>query len=163
MPTSQEKASRAKYHYGWVDMLKKLITCLFIIALYLPTANAVTLLRDTYTISVMANGKEFFSTYLSLTVDGKKYPFYVYDKYGETFISAYGFGQLAVEFLPIEGISEKIAQKLGVKDFTFYPDLGITLMEVDPYEADSLYLRLQQEQAVKYVEISLIEAPSNKD
>ena len=144
-------------------MVKKLIACLFIIALYLPTAHAKTLLRDTYTISVMANGKEFFSTYLSLTIDGKKYPFYVYDKYGERLISAYGFGQLAVEFLPIEGISEKIAQKLGVDDFTFYPDLGITLLTVDPYEADSLYLRLQQEQVVKYVEISLIEAPINED
>ena len=143
--------------------MKKLLVCLFIIALYLPTANAVTLLRDTYTISVMANGKEFFSTYLSLTIDGKKYPFYVYDKYGEKFISAYGFGQLAIEFLPIEGISEKIAQKLGVEEFDFYPDLGITLYTVDPYEADNLYLRLKQEQAVKYVEISLIEAPTKED
>ena len=163
MQILQEKVSKARFLYGWVDMLKKLIVCLFIIALYLPTANSKTLLRDTYTISVIANGKEFFSTYISLTIDGKKYPFYVYDKYGERLIYAYGFGQLAVEFLPIEGISEKIAKKLGVKDFTFYPDLGITLMEVDPYEADNLYLRLKQEQAVKYVEISLIEAPTKEE
>ena len=143
--------------------MKKLLVCLLFIFALIPTLSAKTLLRDTYTISVIANGKEFFSTYLSLTIDGKKYPFYVYDKYGETLIYAYGFGQLAVEFLPIEGISEKIAKKLGVKEFDFYEDLGITLYTVDPYEVDNLYLRLKQEQAVKYVEISLIETPYKEE
>ena len=143
--------------------MKKLLVCLLFIFTLIPTLSAKTLLRDTYTISVMANGKEFFSTYLSLTIDGKKYPFYVYDKYGETLIYAYGFGQLAVEFLPIEGISEKIAKKLGIKEFDFYEDLGITLYTVDPYEVDNLYLRLKQEQAVKYVEVSLIETPYKEE
>ena len=67
-------------------LMRKLIVCLLFIFLYLPTANAVTLLRDTYTISVVANGKDFFRTSLNITVDGKQYPFYVYDKYGEDFI-----------------------------------------------------------------------------
>lgn len=148
--------------------MKKLLVCLLFIFAFIPTLSSKTLLRDTYSFSVMANGKEFFSTYLSLTIDGKKYPFYVYDKYGEPFISAYGFGQLAVEFLPIKNIDSNIAEKLisenlGVKNFTTYSDLGITLFEVDPYEADNIYFRLKQDHAVKYVEISLIEAPINED
>lgn len=138
--------------------MRKLIACLLFIFLYLPTANAVTLLRDTYTISVVANGKDFFRTSLDITVDGKKYPFYVYDKYGEDFISAYGFGQIAVELIWGEDDTDKrLADRLGIKNFTTYQDLGITLFEVNPYEVDEVYRKLTQEEAVKYVEISLIE------
>ena len=138
--------------------MRKLIACLLFIFLYLPTANAVTLLRDTYTISVVANGKDFFRTSLNITVDGKQYPFYVYDKYGEDFISAYGFGQIAVELIWREDDTDKkLADKLGIKDFTTYQDLGITLFEMNPYEVDKVYRKLTQDEAVKYVEISLIE------
>jgi len=139
-------------------LMRKLIVCLLFIFLYLPTANAVTLLRDTYTISVIANGKDFFRTSLNITVDGKQYPFYVYDKYGEDFISAYGFGQIAVELIWSEDDTDKkLADKLGIKDFTTYQDLGITLFEMNPYEVDEVYRKLTQDEAVKYVEISLIE------
>ena len=139
-------------------LMRKLIACLLFIFFYLPVANAVTLLRDTYTISVIANGKDFFRTSLDITVDGKKYPFYVYDKYGEDFISAYGFGQIAVELIWSEDDTDKkLADKLGIKDFTTYQDLGITLFEMNPYEVDEVYRKLTQDEAVKYVEISLIE------
>ena len=139
-------------------LMRKLIVCLLFIFLYLPVVNAVTLLRDTYTISVVANGKDFFRTSLDITVDGKKYPFYVYDKYGEDFISAYGFGQIAVELIWSEDDTDKkLADKLGIKDFTTYQDLGITLFEMNPYEVDEVYRKLTQDEAVKYVEISLIE------
>jgi len=145
-------------------LMRKLIVCLFFIFLYLPVANAVTLLRDTYTISVVANGKDFFRTSLNITVDGKQYPFYVYDKYGEDFISAYGFGQIAVELIWSEDDTDKkLADKLGIKDFTTYQDLGITLFEMNPYEVDEVYRKLTQDEVVKYVEISLIEIQGVKE
>ena len=145
-------------------MIKKLMACLFIIALYLPTANAKRLLRDTYGITVVANGKDFFSTYLTITVDGKKYPFYMYDKKGEPLIAGFSFGQIAAELRDIEGAAEEIKDRLGIDSVTFYPDLSIALFETeDPFETESIYLRLKQEPTIRYVEMSFIEAIIDED
>ena len=140
-------------------MIKKLILCILFIFLITPTLKAVRLLKDTYTISVVANGKDFFSTYLTVTVDGNKYPFYIHERDGEPALSGISFGQIATELINVEGIDQELADRLGIDSFTTYSDLGITLFEMDdPFETDNVYLRLKKESAVKYLEISLIEA-----
>jgi hypothetical protein len=148
----REKENKVKLHYGWGDMIKRLL--LFAIMLLLP----LSVVAEHYIgVVVTGNGKEFKRLSAEIVKEGKRFPLYLTKEKDGKLTWAYNFGQIAVELKNID-YDANIAARLGIDKYTTYPDLGITLYEMnDPYQVDDVYLQLNKEHMVRYAEISLIE------
>lgn len=169
MQILQEKASRAKSHYGWVDMIKRLLlfTIILLLPLFVVAENRLTSIKtcqcDHNEVEegfVLGNGREFKKI--------NRYEYFVGEEYAQIYplyqdkngVVAYFEGMIILELNLLTRYDSAISWSVNADSFTTYKDLGITFIEFnDIQKAEEAYQKLRdsKDPNILYMEMAMVE------